>query len=72
MSEQIVTAVVSVLIALVGLAIIATLVSKNAATSNVLAAGSQGFSNSLLAATSPVGGGGFGGLQGLSFSGGAL
>lgn len=48
--EQLVT----VLTAIVGLAIIAVLVSKNAQTSSVLNAGFGGFANALRAATSPV------------------
>lgn len=44
----------TVLIALVGLATVAVLVSRNAATSQVIAAGSQGFAGALGAALSPV------------------
>lgn len=48
--EQLVT----VLIAIVGLATLAVLVSRNAQTPQVIAAGAQGFGNILRAATSPV------------------
>ncbi len=54
MSEQLVTAVVTVLMAIVGVAIIAVLVSKNANTSQVIGAGSSAFSQSLSTALSPV------------------
>jgi hypothetical protein len=63
MSEQLITSVVTVLTAIIGVAIIATLVSKNANTAGVIKAGSQGFSTALSTALSPVtGGGGIGGL----------
>jgi len=67
MSDQLITSVTTVLLAIVGVAIVATLVSKNAQTPQVLQAGGQSFSQSLGTALSPVtGGGSFG-----SFSGGA-
>lgn len=66
MSEQVITSVVSVLLAIVGVAIIAVLVSRNANTAGVISAGASGFSQSLGTALSPVtGGSSFG-----SFSGG--
>jgi hypothetical protein len=52
------TAVVSILMAVIGVAIIAVLVSKQAATSSVLSAGGTAISNVLGAALSPVTGGG--------------
>jgi len=65
MSEQLITSVVTVLTAIIGVAIIAVLVSKNAATSQVIQAGSSGFSQALGTALSPVTGStGFGGLSG--------
>lgn len=67
MTDQLVTSVVTVLTGIIGVAIVATLVSKNANTPQVLQAGGSAFSQSLGTALSPVtGGGGFG-----SFSGGA-
>lgn len=66
MSDQLITSVVTVLTALVGVAFIAVLVSKNANTSGVIGAAGSGFSQSLGAALSPVTGSG--GLLG-SFSG---
>lgn len=67
MSDQLLTSVTTVLLAIVGVAIIATLVSKNANTAGVIQAGASGFSQSLGTALSPVtGSGSFG-----SFTGGA-
>jgi len=70
MGDQLITSVVTVLTAIVGVAIIATLVSKNANTSQVLQSGGQAFSQSLATALSPVtgGGGGLGNIGG--FTGG--
>ena len=58
MSESLITSVVTVLTAIIGVAIIAVLVSKNANTTGVIQAGSQGFSSALGTALSPVTGGG--------------
>jgi len=59
MSDQLITSVVTVLTAIIGVAIIATLVSKNANTSQVLQAGGQAFSSALGTALSPVTGSSF-------------
>lgn len=65
MSEQLITSVVTVLTAIVGVAIIAVLVSKNANTSGVIQAGGSAFSSALGTALSPVtGGSGFGSFTG--------
>lgn len=64
MTDQLITSVVTVLTAIVGVAIIATLVSKNAQTPQVLQAGGQAFSSALGTALSPV--------TGSSFSGGGV
>jgi hypothetical protein len=65
MSETLVTSVVTVLMAIVGVAIIAVLVSRNANTTGVIQATGNAFSGSLATAISPVtGGGGFGGFSG--------
>ena len=56
MSDQLISSVFAVLTAIVGVAIIATLVSKNANTSGVLTAGGQAFSGILGTALSPVNG----------------
>jgi hypothetical protein len=59
MGDKLITAVVSVLVAMVGVAIIAVLVSKNAQTPAVLQASGSAFSGILKAAVSPVSGSGF-------------
>lgn len=65
MSEQLITSVVTVLTAIVGVAIISVLVSKNANTAGVIQAGAAGFSQSLGTALSPVtGSSGFGSFTG--------
>lgn len=61
MGDQLISSVVTVATAIVGLAIIAVLVSKNANTSQVVTASGNAFSSSLLAAEAPVVGTGFGG-----------
>lgn len=53
--------VVSIATAIVGVALLAVLVSKNAQTPQVISAGGNAFSNALRAATGPVSGG-FGSL----------
>lgn len=67
MSDGLITAVVTILTAIVGVALIAVLVSKNANTTGVITAGSQGFAGALGAALAPVTGGG----GSFNFSGGA-
>lgn len=70
MSENLVTSVVTVLTAIIGVAIIAVLVSGQSKTADVLRAGGTAFSSVLGSALSPVTGGGFTGLgSGLNFSG---
>lgn len=54
MGDQLISSVVTVSVAIVGLAIIATLVSKNANTSNIIASGGRSFSQALTAAEGPV------------------
>lgn len=54
MSNELISSVVTVLMALVGVAIIAVLVSKNANTGSVITAGGNAFGSALGAATSPV------------------
>lgn len=67
MGEQLITSVVTVLTAIIGVAIIAVLVSKNANTTGVISAGASGFSSALGTALSPVtGSGGFGSFTGAS------
>jgi hypothetical protein len=62
MSDSIVTGIVGILTAVIGVAIIAVLVSNQANTGNVIKAGAGGFAQILQAATAPVSGNGFGGL----------
>lgn len=60
MGDKVITSIVAVLTAIIGVAIIAVLVSRNADTANVLGAGGNAFANILKTAVSPVtGGGGF-------------
>lgn len=60
--DQMWSSVVTVASAIVGLAIIAVIVSNNAQTANVIGAATGGFAQDIGAAVSPVtGGGGFGG-----------
>jgi hypothetical protein len=62
MTDQLVTSVVTVIMAIIGVAILAVLVSKQSQTGNVIKAASAGFGQDLGIALSPVsGGGGFGG-----------
>jgi PRD1 phage membrane DNA delivery len=63
MGENLVSSATTVLLAIVSLAIIATLVSKQANTSGVIQAGATGFSGALTAATNP-----FSGASGSSFN----
>lgn len=69
--------VVTILTAIVGVAILAVIVSKNSNTSGVISAGGSAFAQDIGAAVSPVTGGtnglgGFGNvLGGTSLSGGA-
>ena len=74
MGEQMVTALVTVLTAIIGVAIIAVLVSRNANTAGVLTAGGSAFSGALGTALSPVTGqtgfsgyGSFGGGGGMNY-----
>lgn len=57
MGEQTISSVLTVMVAIVGLAIIATLVSKNANTSQIIGTTGSAFSNALSAAEGPVLGG---------------
>lgn len=63
--NQITEQISAILLAVVGVAILATLVSKNANTAGVLQAGGNAFSAILGAATAPVTGGGVAGGFGL-------
>lgn len=58
MGEKAITGVVGILTAIIGVAIIAVLVSKQSDTSNVLSSAGKAFSSILGTAVSPVSGGG--------------
>jgi hypothetical protein len=72
MKDQLITSVVTVLTAIVGVAIIAVLVSKNADTANVLTAGGRAFGGALGVALSPVTGGSGGGFGSFTGGGGGM
>ena len=62
MSENLITALVSIVVAIIGLAALAVVLSPNAATSKVIGAGAGGLAQDIGVAISPVSGGGaFGG-----------
>lgn len=68
MGDHLISSVTSIATAIIGVAIIAVLVSRNAQTGSVIGAAGQAFANDLSAAVSPVtGGSGFG-----SFTGGGV
>jgi uncharacterized membrane protein YbjE (DUF340 family) len=69
MSDNLITSVVTVLTAIIGVAVIAVLVSQRAQTSAVLRAGGGAFSSILGSALSPVTGGTFTFPGGVSVSG---
>jgi hypothetical protein len=54
MTDQLVTAVVTVFTAIIGVAILAVLVSRNSQTTAVIQAASGGFAQDLAAALSPL------------------
>ena len=65
--DRIISEIAVVLAGIIGLAIIATLVSRNAQTPQVIKAAAGGFSDMIRAATGPVSGSGFGSMS--SFGG---
>lgn len=54
MTDQLISSTTAVVMALIGVAILAVLVSRNAATSQVIGAGGNALSNVLSAAMGPV------------------
>lgn len=65
MNESLVNAIVSIAVAIVGVAVLAVIVSKNANTAGVISAASGGFAQDLGVAVSPVTGGtGYGSFGG--------
>ncbi len=70
MGDQVISSVVTIATAIVGVAIIAVLVGSNSQTSSVIGSAGNAFAQDLGVAVSPVTGGGFGGgYQASSFSG---
>jgi len=55
MSEKFITAGVTIAVAIVGVAVVAVLVSRSSQTAGVLGASSTGFKDALCAALSPLG-----------------
>ncbi len=68
--NQLVNGVIVVLTAIIGVAILSVLVSKQSNTAGVLQAGSQAFSGALGTALSPVTGSSFSGMGGFGSYGG--
>lgn len=56
MTEKTITAAVTILLGIIGVAVIALLVSNQANTGAVIGAGSGGFRDALCTALSPIGG----------------
>lgn len=56
MGERLIESVVTILLAIVSVAVIATLVSRNANTAGIISAGGGAFTESLQAAEEPVSG----------------
>ncbi len=69
MTESAITSIVTVITAIIGIAILAVLVSRNSNTAGVIQAGAGGLAQDISAATAPVTGGG--GIGSFNFSGGA-
>jgi len=61
-NEQLITAIVSVLLAIVGVAILSVLVSGQSRTGSVLQAGGSGIAQMICTALSPITGGNCGSL----------
>ena len=60
MSENLITALVSIVVAIIGLAALSVVLSPKAATSEVIKAGSGGLATDIGAAVSPITGGSMG------------
>lgn len=65
MGKEAIDAIVSIVTAIIGLAILSVIVSKNANTSGVISAASSGLASDIQAATGPVSGSSLSGLSGL-------
>ena len=71
MTDHIISSAVAVITAIIGVAIIAVLVSRQANTSGVITSAGSALAQDLEAAVSPVTGGGGNGLNFGSFAGGS-
>lgn len=75
MTDSLLTSALTVVMAIIGVAILAIILSRNATTGQTLIQGAQALSTGLQAAEAPITGGGlglsFGGI-GSGFTGGAL
>ena len=69
MTDQLITSIVTVITAIIGVAILAVLVSRQSNTSGVINAAAGGFATDLRAALSPLGGGSGIGVGGVNFTG---
>lgn len=72
MSNELLSSVVTVILAIIGVAILALLVSPNARTSQVFGAGGQAIGGLIQTALSPVSNGGGGIPTGFNFTGPGL
>ena len=63
MSDQMITAIVAVVTAIIGLAALSVILSPNAQTGNVIKAASGGLATDIGAAVAPVSGGGMGSMS---------
>lgn len=54
MGDQVISAVVTIATAIVGVAVLSVIVSRQSNTSGVITAGGDAFANALKAATSPI------------------
>jgi hypothetical protein len=61
--------IVAILTAIIGVAILAVIVSKNSNTTNVIGAAAQGFSEALSTAISPISGNSGFGISGTTYMG---
>lgn len=69
--DQLVNSATTIVLAIIGIAILAVIVSRNANTAGVIGAASGGLAQDIGAAVSPVtGGGGFSGISTMGFTGG--
>lgn len=71
MGKELLDTITSIVTAIIGLAILSVIVSKNANTTGVIQASAGGLAQDIQAATSPVTGGG-GGLGNLSMGSGGI